>query len=212
MENLQFFVDAISRRLKEDWSSDAGRSFQGQGTWHPAEPRWTNLTTTILSLTRANDLNHVSTIKSDQLVQCQDQRWWVMRRVHHQVKFTIPGPMTISDGVKNKHYEDVEHLHRHLSTFHINYFGSLTIPWLRAVMWNMSVMMHAKSFEHCYGLINLKIMILMATTMKMIKSRSKMTTETMVLNIWHLWYGWWRQWWRWQRSSRIQRWRWWLLW
>ena len=39
MENLQFFVDAISRRLKEDWSSDAGRSFQGQGTWHPAEPR-----------------------------------------------------------------------------------------------------------------------------------------------------------------------------
>ena len=37
--------------------------------------------------------------------------------VHHQVKFTIPGPMTIADGVKNKHYEDVENLHRHLPTF-----------------------------------------------------------------------------------------------
>ena len=37
----------------------------------------------------------------------------------HQVKFTIPGPMTIADGVKNKHYEDIEHLHRHLSIFYI---------------------------------------------------------------------------------------------
>merc|ERR1719150_988366 len=31
------------------------------------------------------------------------------------VKFTIPGPMTISDGVKNIHYEKREELHRDLA-------------------------------------------------------------------------------------------------
>jgi 5-methyltetrahydropteroyltriglutamate--homocysteine methyltransferase len=31
------------------------------------------------------------------------------------VKFTIPGPMTIADGVKNLHYEDTSQLHRDLA-------------------------------------------------------------------------------------------------
>ena len=46
-----------------------------------------------------------------------------------QVKFTIPGPMTIADGVKNKHYEDVEDLHRHIliSSFYQPFFLAISV-------------------------------------------------------------------------------------
>ena len=92
---------------------------------------------------------------------CPDPQWW-----HSQVKFTIPGPMTIADGVKNKHYEDVEHLHRHLSILF-----SLTIPFLRVVVLKV---------PNIVMVMNMTIMLQMTTTMMkmiMIKTTPKMTVR-----------------------------------
>ena len=74
--------------------------------------------------------------------------------------------MTIADGVKNKHYEDVEHLHRHLSILF-----SLTIPFLRVVVLKV---------PNIVMVMNMTIMLQMTTTMMkmiMIKTTPKMTVR-----------------------------------